>query len=154
VNLPRKPLPRFWYFPKANTKAVVVMTGDDHASGGTAGRFEAYKAASPAGCSVIDWECARSTSYVYANSPLSDAQAASYDAQGFEIGLHVTTNCADFTPASLESNFADQLTTFTANYASIPPPSTNRTHCIAWSDWATHPKVELAHGIRLDTNYY
>ena len=31
---------------------------------------------------------------------------------------------------------------------------TNRTHCIAWSDWATQPKVELAHGIRLDTNYY
>ena len=33
-------------------------------------------------------------------------------------------------------------------------PSTNRTHCIAWSDWATQPKVELQNGIRLDTNYY
>ena len=31
---------------------------------------------------------------------------------------------------------------------------TNRTHCIAWSDYATQPKVELAHGIRLDTTYY
>ena len=31
---------------------------------------------------------------------------------------------------------------------------TNRTHCIAWSDWATQPKVELDHGIRFDTNYY
>ena len=36
----------------------------------------------------------------------------------------------------------------------LPAPSTNRTHCIAWSDWATQPKVELDHGIRLDTNYY
>ncbi len=33
-------------------------------------------------------------------------------------------------------------------------PATNRTHCIVWSDWATQPKVEKAHGIRFDTNYY
>ena len=31
---------------------------------------------------------------------------------------------------------------------------TNRTHCIAWSDYDTQPQVALAHGIRLDTNYY
>ena len=30
----------------------------------------------------------------------------------------------------------------------------NRTHCIPWSDWATHAKVERSHGIRFDTNYY
>ena len=69
------PLPRFWYFPRSE-KAVVVMTGDDHASGGTAGRFDQYKALSPAGCSVADWECVRGTSYVYLNSPLTDGQAA------------------------------------------------------------------------------
>ncbi len=39
-------------------------------------------------------------------------------------------------------------------YPSVPAPVTNRTHCIVFSDWATEPKVELAHGIRLDTNYY
>ena len=33
-------------------------------------------------------------------------------------------------------------------------PSTNRTHCIVWSDYDTQPQVELAHGIRFDTNYY
>ncbi len=27
-------------------------------------------------------------------------------------------------------------------------------HCVEWADWATQPKVELAHGIRLDMNYY
>ena len=27
-------------------------------------------------------------------------------------------------------------------------------HCLVWSDWASQPKVELANGIRLDTNYY
>ena len=36
----------------------------------------------------------------------------------------------------------------------MPPLRTNRTHCIAWSDYVTQPKVELANGIRFDTNYY
>ena len=31
MNADRKPLPRFWYFPRGE-KAVVVMTGDDHGS--------------------------------------------------------------------------------------------------------------------------
>ncbi len=153
LNLDRKPLPRFWYFPRSE-EAVVVMTGDDHASGGTAGRFDQYSALSPAGCSVADWECVRGTSYVYPNSPLTDAQAATYNAAGFEVGLHQTTFCADFTPASLDQGYDDQLAEFSSEYPSVPAPSTNRTHCIAWSDWASQPKVELDHGIRLDTNYY
>src|SRR6185312_3960497 len=41
MNLDRKPLPRFWYFPRS-AKAVVVATGDDHGNGGTAGRFDTY----------------------------------------------------------------------------------------------------------------
>ena len=38
--------------------------------------------------------------------------------------------------------------------AELKPPVSNRTHCIVWSDWASQPKVERAHGIRFDTNYY
>ena len=147
------PLPRFWYFPR-DEEAVIVMTGDDHASGGTAGRFDSQAAQSPPGCSVADWECIRSTSYIYTNTPLTDAQAAAYDAQGFEVGLHVDTNCANWTPAQLESFFSTQLAAWQAKYASLPSPVSNRTHCISWSDWASHPKTELAHGIRFDTNYY
>jgi hypothetical protein len=153
MNLDKKPLPRFWYFPRGE-KAVVIMTGDDHGSGNTAPRFDQYIAASPPGCSVANWECIRASSYVYNSVPISDAQAASYDSQGFEIGLHVNTGCANFTPSSLESDFSSQLATFATTFPSLPAPPTNRTHCIAWSDWATHPKVELNHGIRLDTNYY
>ena len=48
MNADRMPLPRFWYFPRGE-KAVVVMTGDDHANNGTAGRFDQYMADSPAG---------------------------------------------------------------------------------------------------------
>ena len=70
----RKPIPRFWYLPRG-LKAAVVMTGDDHANGGTAGRFDAYKAISPVGCNVANWECVRSTSYIYTDTPLTDAQA-------------------------------------------------------------------------------
>ena len=34
------------------------------------------------------------------------------------------------------------------------PAATSRTHCIAWSDFDSQPRAELAHNIRLDTNYY
>ena len=94
----KKPLPRFWYFP-SGFKAVVIMTGDDHANGGTAGRFDTYIADSPSGCSVADWKCVRATAYIYPTTPITPTQAASYVAQGFEVALHVTTDCLDWTPA-------------------------------------------------------
>jgi hypothetical protein len=149
----RTPLPRFWYFPNGY-KAVVIMTGDDHGRGGTVGRFNGYIAASPAGCSVADWQCIRSTSYVYPGVAFTNTQAAAFVAQGFEIALHPTTLCADWTPASLESFFVDQLANWHAQFPSVPGPATNRTHCIAWSDYDTEPQVELNHGMRLDTSYY
>ncbi len=153
MNLDKQPLPRFWYFPRGE-KAVVVMTGDDHGTGGTAGQFDNFKAASPQGCSVADWECIRGTSYIYTNTSLSDAQARAYQDEGFEVALHVDTGCNNWTSTSLRSNYADQLAAWRAKYASLDAPVTNRTHCIAWSDWATQPEVELENGIRLDTNYY
>lgn len=153
MNLDKKPLPRFWYFPRG-FKAVVVMTGDDHANGGTAGRFDQFIASSPAGCNVDNWECVRATSYVYTGTPLTDAQAAAYVAQGFEVGLHVNTTCQDYTQASLDTTYTNQLSTWMGQYPSLPAPQTNRTHCIVWSDWSSQAKVALNHGIRLDTNYY
>jgi methionine-rich copper-binding protein CopC len=153
MNRDRKPLPRFWYFPR-NAKAVVIATGDDHGNGGTAGRFDQYRANSPAGCVVANWECLRFGSYVYTGTPLSNAQAAAYHADGFELGLHVNTGCANYNPTSLESTYATQLAEWTQKYTSVPAPSTNRTHCIVWSDWSTQADVENRHGIRLDTNYY
>ena len=152
MNLDRAPLPRFWYLPRGE-KAAVVMTGDDHGNGGTSGQFDRFKAASPAGCSVADWECVRSTSYLYPFSPLTDAQADAYQAEGFEIALHLTTYCQDFTPASLEAAWQEFLPKFQASW-SVAPLRTLRTHCVTWSDWASEPKAELAHGVRLDLNYY
>ena len=154
MNLSKKPLPRFWYFPHGK-RAVVLMTGDDHANGGTRGRFDQQIAASPAGCNVANWECVRSTSYMYVQPQnLSAAQAANYTAQGFEVGLHVNTNCADFTPTSLDTFYSQQISQFGSSYAGIPAPITQRHHCIAWSDWVTAAKTQLKYGIRLDTSFY
>ena len=153
MNASKKPLPRFWYFPNGK-KAVVIMSGDDHGNGGTAGRFDQFKAASPVGCSLANWECIRGTSYIYTSTLLSDAQAAQYNADGFEISLHINTGCADFTRASLETNYAQQLADWKAKYLSLPAPVTQRHHCIVWSDWSSGAEVEFANGMRLDTSYY
>jgi hypothetical protein len=110
MNQQKKPLARFWYLPHGY-QAAVVMTGDDHANGGTVGRFNTYLADSAPGCSVADWQCVRSTSYVYPGSPITDAQAASFVSRGFEVALHVTTNCADWTPATLDNFYVNQLAT-------------------------------------------
>ena len=132
------------------------MTGDDHGNGGTEGRFNQFISSSPAGCSVANWECVRGTSYVYPNTPtLTNAEAAGFNAAGFEVGLHINANCpTNFTPASLENDYTQQISDWTSNYPSIPPPITQRHHCIMWSDWVTGAIVQFNHGIRLDTNYY
>ena len=149
----KRPLPRFWYLPRGH-KAAVIMTGDDHGTGGTAGRFEDYIAESPGRLQRRRWECIRASSYIFPDTPLSSAQAASYTAQGFEVGLHVDTGCADFTSSSLRTSFKTQFMHWRSKYPEVRHPSTERLHCVSWSDWASVPKTERANGIRLDTTYY
>ncbi len=153
MNADRMPLPRFWYFPRGE-KAVVVMTSDNHGSGDTVARIDSYNAASPANCSVDNWECVRSTTYPYANMGMTDAQLAAFQTQGHEFAVHVNTGCIDFTPVSLAQNYADGISAFAAAFPSATAPKTQRTHCIAFSDWASQPTTELQNSIRLDTNYY
>ena len=153
MNDSRKPLPRFWYFPNGK-KAVVIMTGDDHGNNGTAGRFDQFKALSPSNCSVANWECVRGTSYVYPSTPLTDAQVAQYTSDGFEVGLHVNTGCADFTASSLQGTYDLQVPEWLAQFPSGGPLRTQRHHCIVWSDWSSGAEVQLSKGMRLDTSYY
>jgi hypothetical protein len=155
MNFDKKPLPRFWYFPDGY-EAAVVMTGDDHGQDGTAGRFEQYIASSPVGCSVDDWECIRSSSYIYPDpvGAVTNAQAAAYNAAGFEIGLHVNTGCADYTRQQLEDYFDTQMAEFRAIWPSLPAVVSHRAHCIAWSGYTTMAEVEAMHGIRMDVTYY
>jgi hypothetical protein len=153
MTLDRMPLPRFWYLPRGD-KAAIVMTGDDHGNGGTTGRFHTFEKDSPPGCSVADWQCVRATSYAYPSTPIDPDDANAFQPEGFEIALHLSTGCQNFTLASLRANWADQLPQFHAAWPGLAAPRTNRTHCITWSDWAGEPKAELENGVRLDTNYY
>ena len=154
MSADRMPMPRFWYFPRGE-RAVVVMTGDDHTSSGTEEHFDRFLELSPAGCSVADWDCVRSTSYVYTSNDMTPAQVADFQAQGFEIALHLNTGCADFTEDSLRADWQTQLPDFLDTWTGVvEAPRTNRTHCIAWSDWSSEPRVGREFGIRLDTNYY
>jgi hypothetical protein len=157
MTLDRTPLPRFWYLPRGE-KAAVVMTGDDHQTGFSATRFEQFKAASPSGCSVADWQCVRATAYVYTGTP-NLADAAGYQAAGFEIALHYKVSgpdeCNNFTSeSSLRSDWSAQLAAFAGAFPGLAASRTSRTHCIVFSDWSTEPRVENSEGIRLDTNYY
>jgi Domain of unknown function (DUF4082)/Bacterial Ig-like domain/Bacterial Ig domain/Abnormal spindle-like microcephaly-assoc'd, ASPM-SPD-2-Hydin len=163
MNAAKKPLPRFWYFPNGFLSAV-VMTGDDHGSfysgSATTDRFGELTAASPAGCSVADWQCVRGTSYMFpkiiADNPMTDAQAAAYVAQGFELSVHVDSDptCSNWIPADLDNDYINVLSSFSTQFPSVPAPKTHRMHCIGWSDYDTQPQIELSHAIRLDTSYY
>ena len=154
-NLDRKPLPRFWYLHKG-LKAAVVMTGDDHANGGTAGRFSQYKSLSSSNTAeaVADWTAIRSTSYIYPNSPLTRNQLNTYQSEGFEIALHLDVGCTTFTASSLNSAWNSQSNDIFSNYPGMNPIRTNRTHCMPWNEWATQAKVQAARGVRMDANYY
>ncbi|WP_169336219.1 Ig-like domain-containing protein [Pontibacter roseus] len=151
----RKPMPRLWYLPRG-LKAAVVMTGDDHGNGGTKARFNQYLQMSDdnSAAAVADWRAIRGTSYIYPGTPLTNSEAVAFEQQGFEVALHLNTNCSNYTPTSLEQNLTSQLAEFKSQYSGVAAPTTNRTHCIAWSDWHTQPKVIRPKGIRLDANYY
>ena len=135
------PIPRFWYFPR-DEKAVIVMTGDDHATGGTAGRFDSQAAQSPPGCSVADWECIRSTSYIYTEHARSPTRRRPPTTRRASRSPCTSTRTAPTgRRRSSQGFFSTQLAAWQAKYTSVPAPITNRTHCIAWSDWASHPKT-------------
>ncbi|MFZ3210109.1 MAG: carboxypeptidase regulatory-like domain-containing protein [Terriglobales bacterium] len=140
------------------------MTGDDHGSfytaSATANRFSDALAASPSGCSVANWQCVRSTAYLFPNiiatNTLTNAQVAAYVAQGFEIGVHVdsATDCQDWTTSALSAQYTNYLASFASEFPSLPAPQTHRMHCVSWSDYDSQPTIELQNGIRLDTTYY
>ncbi len=150
----KAPLPRMWYFPKGY-KAVLVMAADDHGTpSGTEDSFDHLRASEPEGCSVAEWECYRATSWIFTSGGLSAKEASAYAAEGFDIGVHVNTGCNNFMPTDLAGIFSRELYAFHSKYPDLPPQTGSRTHCIAWSDWASTPKVEARYGVRMDLNYY
>ncbi len=151
MSADRMPLPRFWYLPRGE-KAAVVMTGDDHANGGTTGQFNRFEAASQRAARSPTGSASgpRRTSIRAPRSPAPKASRPTASRSRCTSAPAAT----NFTRASLAANWSDQLPSFRSAFPTLDAPATSRTHCIAWSDWASEPIVGLANGIRLDTNYY
>ena len=95
------------------------------------------------------------TRYFVYLSQYTDAitTAVSYNAQGFEVGLHVNTNCDNFTPTSLGAFYVNRINCFQAGIratcAHYPASPLYRMERLGY-----RRKVQLNHGIRLDTSYY
>jgi hypothetical protein len=68
--------------------------------------------------------------------------------------MHVNTGCADFDSSQFKNYILSQFNSFIQSLPGVPIPTTNRNHCIAWSDWATVARLSARYGIRLDANYY
>jgi FlgD Ig-like domain len=163
------PTPRFWYLPRG-LKAAIAITGDDHGGGGTSSVFDALLSNGSAACrnlptsqALLDtWTCPRGTSYVIPDNPswpIGSQEATNWNAYGFELASHTWFNqdpsCQDFTSLGmLSSTISSELAIFAQKFPNLPSPKTIRTHCISWSDWASQPKADLAHGIRLNADYY
>lgn len=148
------PLPRFWYLPNGE-KAALVMAADDHATqDGTRRSFERMLSLAEPGCNAQQWECPRATSWMYPASSLTAEEAKHYSNLGFDLGVHVTTDCEDWTEESLDAAFATSMLAFRKKYPALSDQAGHRLHCVAYSDWLGLPTAEHQWGIRLDMNYY
>jgi hypothetical protein len=150
------PLPRFWYLP-GDTKAALVMAGDDHGQNNATGSemvINNWLNDSATTCSVADWQCVRASHYVYTSSPFTSARATQYKDLNFEIGDHVGTTCGNFISyATLTTEYNNDLAAWRAKYTGIPNQVSHRYHCYVWSDWDTQARVDTDNGIRYDLNY-
>lgn len=152
----KQPLPRFNYLPNGYT-AAIVLAGDDHGLGNASGTeitMNNWLNDSPTNCSYMDWQCIRSSHYIYESSALTDARAAQYLTYGFEIGDHVGTTCNAWSSlSSLLTEYSTTLSTWRAKYPSVPNQVSHRYHCYVWSDWDSQIKVDVANSFRYDLNY-
>ncbi|WP_162501319.1 Ig-like domain-containing protein [Methylobacterium crusticola] len=150
----RLPLPRLWYLPDGR-RAALIMAGDDHATPrGTLDAFARLAAGSPSDCRPDAWECDRATSYVTSGTPLPRAEAERYAEMGFEPAMHVDTGCKDSDPAMVSLALSEQTDRIGRARFGIAGQATHRLHCIAWNGWAETAKIQRAHGIRLNLDYY
>jgi hypothetical protein len=90
---------------------------------------------------------------MYVGFTFTPAQAEFYSDRGFEVAQQLNTGCADWVPADLDTFYSTQVAQFAENYPNLPAPATSRSNCSVWSDWSSMAEQDVAHGVRLDTNY-
>ena len=161
MNLDRTPLPRFWYLPgrqggrRAHRRRPRQRRHRGpvrHLRGRQPGRMLG------GGLAVRALDLVR--------LPVDQADrrpgARPISAPGFEIALHLGSrgptraprHATTSRPPRARPSTSRPAPDFAARWPSLEAPVTSRTHCVVWSDWASVPKAEREHGIRLDTNYY
>ena len=156
MNADRTPLPRFWYLPRG----LEGGRGDDRRRPREQRHRRAGSTSSspraPPGCSVADWECIRGTSYIYPDTPLSERPGRELRGPGLR-GRRCTS---DTELPGLDAHLPgiDYATQLQAVRHQVHERARSRRPtgptASPWSDWSTQADVELANGIRLDTNYY
>ena len=147
----RKPLPRFWYLPRGE-KAAVVMTGDDHRRrrrrhGRT---LRPLQGAEPA--RLLGRELGVRPRHLVRlpEQPAHERAGGAYVARASRSRCTRTSTeaarRADRRRPSWTRSSTPSSRRSRAKYPSVPAPVTERTHCVAWSDWASAAKVEA--GVR------
>ncbi len=137
------PLPRLWYFPN-QVKGALIMTGDSE------------------GCSTacvnipmadVNAHGGHYTVYLEGNGP-SSADVSGWLSAGNGVGAHYndTANATDPTYNNMKTVYDAETPAFLAAYDFTP--ATVRNHWVLWAGWADQAKVEVEHGLGLDTNYY
>ena len=102
-------------------KRAIVMTGVMTTGGGGTylAAMQSYVARDPPHCSADDWQCINATAYIFDGS-IPVKRAATLVDEGFEIGLHLSTDCKNWMPSGggervrggLDAIYQQQLAAF------------------------------------------
>ena len=105
---------------------------------------------------MADWECVRATSYMYPGHADDRRAGAAYQADGFELALHLSTGLPGLhAGVARRIDLTSQLAAFTAQLAE--PARRRSPTARTASSGATgrrSPRSSARNGIRFDTNYY
>ena len=143
MNFDRKPLPRFWYFPRDEASCGRhdggrSRNGEERGAVRQLPRSESRRLLGRLNGNASEGRrTSTPTRQQLAGRPRTTSR------KGFEIGEHVDIGCA--TGPRIPSRPTSPISSPTSPNAfpSVPAPATNRTHCIVLSDWDSQPKVEL-----------
>ena len=142
LTMARRPLPRFWYLP-GGSRTALILTGRESGKDSVA-KFESLLEASPAGCSVDDWQCVRATSYIEPDARHVDRDGHALDALGFEFGLDVQTPCEDGALWLDDTEWAEEQ-------EDLPSPVSFRSDCFDWPDASWQMFSAALRGVRFAT---
>ena len=127
MNLDRTPLPRFWYLPRGEKAAVVHDRRRPRHGTARPGQFStSWRTARAAARWPTGSACARPPTSSR-DAPLTDAEAAHYQAAGFEIALHLELGTAGglqqlHLGVELDGDLDTQLADFASAWPSLDAP--------------------------------